>query len=450
MAHRIDEKFAALKETQPEVLARHWTEAGETEPAITEWSRAGKVAEARNAFKEALEGYQQALGLLNLLPESPGRDNRELELMQSVVSMLEMTRGYAADETREATERATLLAERSGNLSKAVDWINRRWGAAFVSGDLRGADALEAQALQLALREGSAASQGRVHAHQISIRYMRGDLAGAEKQFIKGLKSFSDQRFRQAPGTAVSTFGWASWNAWTLGRFDIARERMARMIAAANPNNPYDMAFSGTFAALIHVCRKEYEQAETSAARALELSEKNQFPYLAAVSRCILGQARAQLGRASDGIALIRQGITGMLAVGSRVTLGNLRLADAEKCAGAISEAFDTIEQALQAAPEGELVHRPEMLRLRGELRLTQGQMEVAEADFRESIRLARNMSAKAWELRTAVSLARLLAQQGRHDEGRAMLAEIYGWFTEGFDTADLKEAKALLDELSS
>ena len=137
-----------------------------------------------------------------------------------------------------------------------------------------------------------------------------------------------------------------------------------------------------------------------------------------------------------------------MLAVGSRVTLGNLRLADAEKCAGAISEAFDTIEQALQAATEGELVHRPEMLRLRGELRLTQGQMEVAEVDFRESIRLARNMSAKAWELRAAMSLARLLAQQGRRDEARTMLAEIYSRFTEGFDTPDLKDAKALLEEL--
>src|SRR5262249_11457276 len=150
---------------------------------------------------------------------------------------------------------------------------------------------------------------------------------------------------------------------------------------------------------------------------------------LAGVSQCILGQAHAQLGRASDGIALIRQGIAGMLAVGSRVTLGHLRLADAQKCAGAISEALDTVEQALQAAPEGELVHRPEMLRLRGELRLTQGQTEIAEADFRESIRLARCMSAKAWELRAVMSLARLLRDTSRRDEARAVLAEIYGWF---------------------
>jgi class 3 adenylate cyclase/tetratricopeptide (TPR) repeat protein len=449
VACTINEKFAALKETHPEVLARHWTEASETDQAIAEWTRAGKAAEARNAFREALESYHHALTLVDLLPESAQRDGRELDLMQSVVTMLQMTRGYAADETREATERATALAERSGNLSQLVDWISRRSSAAFVSGDLPAADALDAKALQLALREGSAAGQGRVYAHQMQIRFMRGDLAGAEKQFITGSKFFSDHGFKRAPGAAVSAFGWASWNAWTLGRFDIARERMARMLAVANPNNPYDLAFSRTFAGLIHVCRKEYGQAETSAASALELSEKNQFPYLAGVSQCILGQAHAQLGCASDGIALIRQGIVRMLAVGSRVTLGNLRLAEAQKCAGAISEALDTVEQALQAAPEGELVHQPEMLRLRGELRLTQGQTEIAEADFRESIRFARCMSAKAWELRVVMSLARLLRDTSRRDEARAMLAEIYGWFTEGFDTADLKDANALLDELS-
>ena len=81
----MDEKFPALKEAHPEVLARHWTEAGEIEPAIAEWSRAGKTAQARNAFREALESYQQAMALLNLLPESPERDNRELELRQSVI-----------------------------------------------------------------------------------------------------------------------------------------------------------------------------------------------------------------------------------------------------------------------------------------------------------------------------------------------------------------------------
>ena len=122
-------------------------------------------------------------------------------------------------------------------------------------------------------------------------------------------------------------------------------------------------------------------------------------------------------------------------------------LAEAQAAAGAVDDALATVEQALQANPD-ELSSRPENLRRRGALHLTQGQTELAEADFREAIALARRMGAKAWELRATMSLARLLDQQGHRDEARTMLADIYNRFTEGFDTVDLKEAKALLEEL--
>ena len=124
------------------------------------------------------------------------------------------------------------------------------------------------------------------------------------------------------------------------------------------------------------------------------------------------------------------------------------RLAEAQVLDGATEEALGTIEDALQANPE-ELVFQPNILACRGELRLKLGQTELAEADFREAIALAQKMSAKAWELRATTSLARLLRDGGRRDKARAILADIYNWFTEGLDTADLKEAKALLDELN-
>ena len=166
--------------------------------------------------------------------------------------------------------------------------------------------------------------------------------------------------------------------------------------------------------------------------------------------RVLLGQARAQLGRASEGVALIRQGIAGALEIGFRLGLTYFigALAEAQTRAGAVGDALATVEQALQANPD-ELWWRPENLRLHGALRLTQGDTELAEADFREAIALARHMGAKAPELRATMSLARLLDQQGHRDEARSMLADIYNWFTEGFDTVDLKEAKALLEELS-
>src|SRR6266851_5527250 len=278
VARIIDEKFPALKDAQPEVLARHWTQAGETELAIAEWLRAGKAAEARNAFKEALESYQQALRLLSLLPESPERDRRELELMQTVVQMLYVTRGYGAPETNEAAERAAALAEKSGNLTQLVDWLIRRGITANMSGDLLAAGGALDHALELALRDGSPANLAHVYTLQIMTRYWRGDLAGAEEHFSAGLKFFDDPGFRQRPtGPVVIAFGLASWVAWRLGRADVAREREVQMMAAASGNNPYAVAWSGFFAAYLRVYMREYEQAEILAARAVELSEKHQF-----------------------------------------------------------------------------------------------------------------------------------------------------------------------------
>jgi predicted ATPase len=230
VARTIDEKFAALKEAQPELLARHWTQAGETEQAIAEWSRAGKTAEARNAFSEALENYQQALALLDLLAESHERDLHELELRQSAAQMLYVTRGYAAPETTDAIESAAALAEKSGNLTQLVTWAMRRWLAAHNMGDLPVAGALADQALELALREGSPRNIGMAHAFQTLTRHNRGDLVGAEQHFTAGLKFFDDPGFRQVPGAALWTFGQASYNAWMLGRTDAARERVARMM----------------------------------------------------------------------------------------------------------------------------------------------------------------------------------------------------------------------------
>lgn len=140
-----------------------------------------------------------------------------------------------------------------------------------------------------------------------------------------------------------------------------------------------------------------------------------------------------------------------MLELGARWNISSCTayLAEALEQEGAIPDAVEAVEQALQANPD-ELVYRPEILRIRGDLRLRQGETELAEVDFRESIGLAHKMRAKAWELRATMSLARFLDEQDRRDEARTMLTEIYGWFTEGFDTADLKDARALLDELAT
>jgi tetratricopeptide (TPR) repeat protein len=276
-----------------------------------------------------------------------------------------------------------------------------------------------------------------------------GDPVGIEKYFTEWIKFFEDPEFRQFPGALVAPLAGASLNAWTMGRADLARERMAQLLAVVN--NPYDVAFASVNVARIAIDMREYERAEALAVQALDLSDKNQFPHLIALSRVLLGHARAHLGHASEGVGLIRQGIAGSLEVGGRlgISLYITLLAGALEREGNLSGALETIEQALQANPD-EINTRPETLRLRAELHLKQGQIELSEAGFREAIASAHMTGAKALELRATTNLADLLAKQGRRDEARAMLAEIYGWFSEGFDTADLKDAKALLKELDS
>jgi class 3 adenylate cyclase len=199
VAQTIDKRFAALRE-RPEVLAHHWTEAGETELAIAQWSKAGKAAEARNAFREAQQSYQRALAQLSLLPESAERDARELQLFQWLYFVLFVTRGWAAPETVAAVERARMLAEKRGNLRQLIGSMLRRCAQAFFAGELRTAGALADQALELAQRERSSAMLASVHERQLSICYYRGDLAAAEKHLAAGLEFFDDPMFRGAPG----------------------------------------------------------------------------------------------------------------------------------------------------------------------------------------------------------------------------------------------------------
>ena len=235
-----------------------------------------------------------------------------------------------------------------------------------------------------------------------------------------------------------------------LGRADIAREREVTMMNAAIGGNLYRTALSSCRAAQLLVLLRDYGQAVASAGRAFEIAKEHQFPHLLPTALCVLGWARAEMGLFAEGIALIRQGIAAAAASGLRLGITNfyLLLADAQSLVGA-KEALQAVEQAPHVNLE-EREYRPEALRLRGELGLKLGQLQLAESDFHESISLAKEMGAKAWELRSTTSLARLLAPQGRRDEAREMLAEIYNWFTEGFDTVDLKDAKALLDELSN
>jgi tetratricopeptide (TPR) repeat protein len=429
-------------------LAHHYRKAGETEHAIGYLERAAEQARQRSAYREALENYQHAATLLGGLPQSTDRDARELKLRDSIGDLLVLTKGSSASETIEATEYALELAERCGDSRRRTFLMLARGAQAYDAGDPTAANTIADQVLDIALGDGDVRTLAKVYQLQVQARHSVGDFSGAEKYFAAWLRLFEEPRVRLFPSMAAAVFGAASLNAWTSGRMDIARGREARMLALGRQFGTWDGAYAPAYAAKLRFFMQEFEQAEVLATQALKLTEQYQFRMPGEISRCLLGHAQSQLGRLSEGIALIRLGIDGMLKSRQGIQLPECTawLAQALGSQGDIVGALNTVEQALQYPI---VRYRPEVLRIRGELRLQQGSAELAEADFRDAVTLARSMGAKSLELRATLSLARLLAQQRRRDEARTLLAEIYNWFTEGFDTTDLREAKALLDHLN-
>jgi len=449
----LEGHFAETVATQPALLAQHCAKAGLPDKAVAYWRKAGQQAMARSATMEAEENYRQALAMLNTLPESSERDTRELELCSALVRVLQQTKGYSAPQTVETGARVRVLAEKVGNLSQLVRQETRTSGALLTTGDYAGAAAIADHILDLAQRQcHDKAHLAFAHYAQVQTRFYSGDLIGAEEQFSRLSELIQTFDLRQSTGITPITIGVTGLGAWILGRADSARERIAQAVAFARDTKyPYDLAMALLFKGYLHRFQKEPRQVEAVGAQLLSLSEEHGFAYACDLARGLIGWARAQLGRTAEGVSLIRQALAGFEKSGARV--GNTdvltRLAEAQALDGATDEALDTMELALKENAE-ELVFRPNTLRYRGSLRLEVGQSELAEEDFLDAITMAQRMSAKAWELRAVMSMARLWRDQGKPQQARELLAPVYGWFTEGFDTLDLKEAKALLQELAA
>ncbi len=446
----LETLFIGQLEDHLDELAHHYSRSANPEKAVEYLTRAGQRAQNRSAFAEAQAQLQQGLEWIKMLADSPERDARELVLASTLAQVLMVTRGYAAPEAREASARARDLAEKSGDLALFVRHIFGIWTFALVSGDLSTAGQLADRILDLAQREGSPTSLSLAHDAKVQTCFFRADLVGAEEHFARW-SAFREAASEVHPGQRLFVIGVAAIAMWTSGYFERAREPGAQAIASArNSSNPYDLAVARFFESWLYSFLREPHSAEVAAAQTLAICEDQGFLYLSNLTLAAMGWARAQLGGASEGVSILHQGLVGLAKIGARVIIVDhlTRLAEAQALDGKIDAVFITIDDALRQNPE-QLVYRPEAFRVRGELRFKVSQTELAEADFREAIALAQKMQAKAWELRATMSLARLLARQGRRDEARAMLVKIYGWFTEGFDTADLKDAKALLDELT-
>jgi predicted ATPase len=461
VARTIDEQFPALKEAHPEVLARHWTEAGHAEPAIAEWKTAGNHAVRRSANAEAIHYFANAIGLLKELPASPQHAQDELALQVTMAVPLMASKGYGAPEVEQTFARAAELCRRLSDSTQVFSVLRGLHRFNLVRGRHDTANELAEQCATIAenVDDPNLVLEGHLALGE-SYFYM-GSLASAEKHLSQVVALYNPDKQRphttrnvQDPAVASRTH--LAIAIELLGYPDQAAKMISAVLSQAREiSHPFSLAYALNGAAMLSQIRREVDLTRKYADATLLLSREGGFSLFTASAAFLLGYALARQGQTEDGLFQMREGLAAWRATGAELLcpyyLGSL----ADECsnAGSIGDAAELIAEAKAAAHKSnEQMFGPELFRLEGEIRLLAGTPKSGESEkcFRDSINLARRQGAKLWELRATMSLARLLDKQGRRDEARAMLAAIYNWFTEGFDTADLKDAKALLEELGA
>ncbi len=393
----------------------------------------------------------QAIAALGALPETSERMSREFYLQYALYSVLAVTRGRGADETVRASIRVRELSEKTGNPEQLIITLNTAWDYAVTQGEWTAAQQIAEQMMEVAQRGGSRYGLTLAHFFEGIFFHFCGELTQAMRHFEATLALYNETDwsrgiFGDPQVLARAQMGMLLWH---FGNADQGRAKIREAISLSEHwKNPRHMAMALVFASGLCMDLRDPGGVGEAAERLFTLASE-QLPEFAAWASVYRGWAMAALGRTDEGLALIHAVLdsAATLRVNFLAVLNWRALSEAQARAGQLEEALATIEQAFSAVGE-QKTFLPGLLGLRGELHLRRGDETEAAGDFLEAITVARRVGSKAFELRATTSLARLLAKQGNRDEARAMLAEIYGQFTEGFDTADLKDAKALLDEL--
>ena len=456
-AEALAGRFRALAEAQPEILARHWTEAGEDDKAIAAWTRAAAAAETRHAFVEAEDGYRRAMAILATKPETPARDQRELDLGIALVVVTTTTHGHRAAVTAELVARNRVLAERGGFVGATTGMRILAFSQSLMGGDWRKA---AAQAEQMrAFAEGAGAKAERQgwrfasamsHFTQFSVDYYGGRLPEAETHYLRWLAFHEGEAPFDQRLVTTSALCNGAHLALHLGRADQARKRAGRAIVWATETGvAYELAFAQAVNALLEMFLGNVDRVQALASEAVATSDELGFLHIAGWARAALGWARGQRGATREGVALIQAGIDALRGVQFRVSLPLFMtlLAEVQALDGDVDAAFAGFQAALDVNPE-EGVYRPQTLICRGEARARIGHADLAEADFRAAIALAGTMGAGGYELRAATGVARILVARGEGVAARGLLLPLIASVGMGGDTADIAAARALIGDL--
>jgi predicted ATPase len=395
---------------------------------------------------------RRALDLLRARPDTAERARQELDLQTTLGSVLMAAEGYAAPEVERAYGRARELCEQLGDESQLFTTLRGLWGMHVVRANLAQAHALGEQCLGLARRAGRPIALVWAHYALAMTLFQLGRPAAALPHLQEGLAGYvrekrRAQRALQDPGVACLCY--TAHVQWHQGYPDRARRTSQEAIALARElAHPFSLAFALTLAAVTAQFRQDVEETQALATAASAVSHEHGIGYFMAWGPLLTGWALGAQGRVEEGIAEQRRGLAAYVATGAALSLPYFLslLADSFRRGERVDEGLEVLAeaQALVDRTEERWVE-PEIHRLQGELLVRQGQAERAERHFRQALEAARRQGQVSLELRAVLSVGRLRRAQGRADEARAIVAEVHGRFTEGFDTHDLREAHGLL-----
>ncbi len=473
IAQVLEERFAEIRETQPELLAYHYTEAGLSGQAIVYWHRASQRAIERSANIEAIGHLIKGLESLKALPDTPERIQQELTLQIILGVPLTATKGYAAPEVEQTYARARELCQQIGETSQLFPVLRGLAQFYRVRAELTTAREHAEELLTVAQNLQNSSFLLEAHLALGEILFWLGDLSAALEHVKQGFALYSPQEHRwqdflyiQDPGMACC--GYEAWTLWFLGYPDQALERSKEALALAQElSHPYTLAIALLFNACLHQFRRESKLTQERANTLIDLSNEQGFPQWLAWGTILRGWALCDQGMLREEVESIKRGLSARKAQGSEIagTYFLALLAEGYGKVGQTKEGITVLTEALDTAQKtGECFYESELHRLYGELLLrtsfenqtvrpfdrAQDSVQAeAEDNFLKAINIARRQGAKSLELRAVISLCRLMQKQDKREEARKTLAAIYSWFTEGFETTNLKEAKSLLENLS-
>jgi class 3 adenylate cyclase/predicted ATPase len=458
VAELLESKFPEVVAAQPELLARHYTEAGRAGKAVIHWQRAGQRAIQRSANQEAVGHLSTALEMATALPDTSAGARQELALQLMLGPALVAAKGYAAPEVADTYVRARELCQRLGAGAELCLVLRGLEIYHLVRGAMPTARDFGEQLLHQAERQQDPALLiGARHALGQAL-FCLGDLAGARAQVEQGIALYDPEHhlFANWPGghPGEQCYLYDAFTLWMLGHPEQAMQRGEEALTLVKGlSNPLSVASAFALVALVHVLRREPRAALQRAQAAMEIAGEQRNAFYLELGRVVRGWALAVQNQGQEGITELQDGAATFRDTGARLFLPCLLALQAETLgrAGRNDEGLAAASEALTLVNDTEQrCWEAELHRIKGNLSLGASPGDTqAETCYHRALEVARQQQAKSWELRAATSLARLWRDQGKPDDARELLAPVYDWFSEGFETADLKAAHELLNELA-